>query len=134
MRGRSPSVCWIVFSLVHSGGHSAVPDLGHGAGPGGDDVVDPEDHDGGVGGGVDGLLTDPVGLDDVQGLHVLDLSAVGVETGVDLALLVLLPHLDDDVDRVETGVLGEGAGDGLHGGGEGLDGDLLPSTDGDVHR
>ena len=50
--------------------------------------------------------------------------------GVDLALLVLLPHLDDDVDGVESGVLGEGAGDGLQSGGEGLDGDLLPSADG----
>ena len=43
---------------------------------------------------------------------------------------MLLPHLDEDVDGVQTCVLGEGPGDALHGGRVGLDGDLLPSADG----
>src|SRR6266540_4222201 len=68
--------------------------------PGCDDVVDAEDHDRRVGGRGDGLAADPNRFDHVLLLHVGDLAGEDVDPRVLVALLVLLPELDQDVDRV----------------------------------
>src|SRR5207249_10074397 len=47
----------------------------------------------------------------------------------DLLLLVVRPELDQDVDRVEPGVLPEGPGNHVEGAGEGLDRELFPPAD-----
>src|SRR6266699_868192 len=68
--------------------------------PGCDDVVDAEDHDRRVGGRGNCLAADPNRFDHVLLLHVGDLAREDVDPRVLVALLVLLPELDQDVDRV----------------------------------
>ena len=121
----------LVFTRSHRGHACSALGRNRVGTPGGDDVVDPEDHVGDLGSGVDCLGLHPEGLKDVGGLGVLSLSGVEVDTHV-LSVLagVGVLEFDDDVDGVETCVLGEGPGDALHSLGELLDGELFPSADG----
>ena len=51
-------------------------------GLGGYDIIDPQDHDRGVGGRAYGLLAHPERLEDVVGDHVLDMTGEDVHSGV----------------------------------------------------
>src|SRR6059036_675424 len=100
------------------------------AGPGCDDVVNPEHHDRRVRRRGDCLAPDADRLDHVLFLHVGDLAAEHVDPRVLVPLLVLLAQLDQDVDRVQACVLREGPWDDLDGVRERLDGDLLAPANG----
>ena len=95
-----------------------------------DHVVDTKDHDGRLGGGLDGLGLDAERLHDALGLHVDHVARVGVETGAELAAVVAGAEVDQRVDGVETRVLGEGARDDFQRVGERLNGELLAAADG----
>ena len=116
----------------HSRRHSTLCTWWHrGCLPGGDDVVDPQDHVGHFCGRLDCLGLDAERLDDVELQHVVGLAGVQVDAHV-LAVLLLVRalQLDDHIDGVQSAVLGEGPRDYVHGVGECLDGQLLPSSDG----
>src|SRR5712692_9220814 len=100
------------------------------AGPGRDDVVNPKHHDRRVRRRGDGLAPDPDRLDHVLFLHVGDFAAEDVDPRGLVPLLVLLAQLDQDVDRVQARVFGEGPWDDLDGVRERFDGHLLAPADG----
>src|SRR5207245_5568873 len=113
------------------------------AGPGRDDVVNPEHHDRRVRRRGDCLAPDADRLDHVLFLHVGDFAAEHVDPRSLVPLLVLLAQLDQDVDRVQARVLREGPWDDLDGVRERLDGHLfapadgrreVPERQGDLHR
>src|SRR2546427_1794115 len=112
------------FAALASARASAAAGLGR------DDVVNPKHHDRRVRRRGDGLAPDPDRLDHVLFLHVGDFAAEDVDPCILVPLLVLLPQLDQDVDRVQARVFREGARDDLDGVRERFDGDLLAPTDG----
>src|SRR5437016_12694246 len=83
--------------------------------PGRDDVIDPKHHDRRVRRRGNRLRSDADRLDHVLLLHIGDLAGEDVDPRGLVALLVLFPKLDEDVNRVEAGVLREGARDNLDG-------------------
>src|SRR2546422_959373 len=126
---RGPSEVFAVapiaaFAALASARASAAAGLGR------DDVVNPKHHDRRVRRRGDGLAPDPDRLDHVLFLHVGDFAAEDVDPCILVPLLVLLPQLDQDVDRVQARVFREGARDDLDGVRERFDGDLLAPTDG----
>jgi len=73
------NVAQAFFAGHVSGAHAAGGALGS------DDIIDPQDHDRCISGGVYCLLSDTEGLNDIVGEHVLDLPGEDVDTGVLLA-------------------------------------------------
>src|SRR3990172_7952773 len=96
----------------------------------GDDVIDAENHHGGVRGRGDRLGTDAPRLDDVLLPHVRHLAGEDVHARVLVPLAVLLPDRDQRVNRVQARVLRERPGYDLHPVREGLDRNLLAAADG----
>jgi len=95
-------------------------------------LIDTEDGASGLGGGLENIDSDLLGLPDELLVHIIDVALKHVDTEPHsflTALGVLLSELVEDVSGVEAGVLGEGSGDGLESLGKSINDELSLARD-----
>lgn len=95
-----------------------------------DDLVNTQDGDGSVGRELDGLELGSSVINDSTLGHILNITALDVDSSVLLSLLVGSVEVGDGLSSVVSGVFGESTGDGLEGLRESLDGVLVETRAG----
>ena len=127
---RAAHAAHAAHAAAHAAGATLVVALVGGEVTRGDDVVDFEDQVRGLGGATYRLLFGVRRLDDTHVEGVLQVARQDVQAGAGLAALVGRAEVDERIDRVEAGVLGEHARDEFEAVSKRLDGELLAAGDG----